>query len=46
MKTRETFGDWEGDLMIFKRSQGTMNVAAVISVSQSARWAFEKAEDF
>lgn len=31
MKTRETFGEWEGDLMIFERSQGgTMNVASLV----------------
>ena len=27
---RETFGEWEGDLMIFERSQGTMNVASLV----------------
>lgn len=25
VNTRETFGDWEGDLMIFERAQGNMN---------------------
>lgn len=30
VKTREAFGDWEGDLMIFERSQGTMNVASLV----------------
>ena len=30
VKTRETFGDWEGDLMIFERANGTMNVASLI----------------
>jgi len=28
--TRETFGDWEGDLMIFERASGTMNVASLV----------------
>lgn len=28
--TREVFGDWEGDLMIFERSQGKMNVASMV----------------
>jgi IS30 family transposase len=28
--TRETFGEWEGDLMIFERSQGKMNVASLV----------------
>lgn len=28
--TRETFGEWEGDLMIFERAQGKMNVASLI----------------
>lgn len=27
VKTHETFGEWEGDLMIFERAQGKMNVA-------------------
>ena len=27
VETRETFGEWEGDLMIFERAQGKMNVA-------------------
>lgn len=27
VKTRETFGEWEGDLMIFRRAQGKKNVA-------------------
>lgn len=30
VKSRETFGDWEGDLMIFERAQGQMNVASVV----------------
>lgn len=30
VKTRETFGDWEGDLMILERANGTMNVASLI----------------
>jgi len=30
VKTRETFGEWEGDLMIFEKSQGTMNVASLV----------------
>ena len=30
VKTRETFGDWEGDLMIFERAQGSMNVASLV----------------
>ncbi|WP_299657952.1 IS30 family transposase [uncultured Tateyamaria sp.] len=30
VKTRETFGEWEGDLMIFERSQGNMNVASLV----------------
>ena len=30
VKTRETFGEWEGDLMIFERAQGTMNVASLV----------------
>ena len=30
MKTRETFGEWEGDLMIFERSQGAMNVTSLV----------------
>lgn len=29
-KTRETFGEWEGDLMIFERAQGKMNVASLV----------------
>ncbi|PZX12348.1 IS30 family transposase [Palleronia aestuarii] len=28
--SRETFGDWEGDLMIFERAQGKMNVASLV----------------
>jgi transposase, IS30 family len=28
--TRETFGEWEGDLMIFERAQGKRNVASLI----------------
>jgi len=30
VKTRETFGDWEGDLMIFEKAQGKMNVASLV----------------
>ena len=30
VKTRETFGEWEGDLMIFGRAQGAMNVASLV----------------
>ena len=30
VKTRETFGDWEGDLMIFERAQGKTNVASLV----------------
>ncbi|MCY4335055.1 MAG: IS30 family transposase [Litoreibacter sp.] len=30
VKSRETVGDWEGDLMIFERSQGTMNVVSLV----------------
>ena len=30
MNARETFGDWEGDLMIFERAQGNMNVASLV----------------
>ena len=30
VKARETFGDWEGDLMIFERAQGSMNVATLV----------------
>ncbi|EPX76515.1 hypothetical protein Salmuc_04587 [Salipiger mucosus DSM 16094] len=30
VKTREKFGDWEGDLMIFERSTGKMNVASLV----------------
>lgn len=30
VKTRETFGDWEGDLMIFERAHGNMNVASLV----------------
>ncbi|WP_113913472.1 IS30 family transposase [Roseovarius dicentrarchi] len=30
VKTREAFGDWEGDLMIFERSTGKMNVASLV----------------
>ena len=30
VKTRETFSGWEGDLMIFERAQGTMNVASLV----------------
>jgi IS30 family transposase len=28
--TRKTFGEWEGDLMIFDRAQGKMNVASLV----------------
>ena len=28
--SRETFGDWEGDLMIFGRAHGTANVATLV----------------
>ncbi len=30
VKTRESFGGWEGDLMIFERAQGSMNVASLV----------------
>ncbi|WP_335949504.1 IS30 family transposase [Salipiger bermudensis] len=30
VKARETFGEWEGDLMIFERAQGSMNVATLV----------------
>lgn len=30
VKTRQNFGDWEGDLMIFERAQGKMNVASLV----------------
>ena len=30
VKTRETFGEWEGDLMIFERSQGKTNIASLV----------------
>ncbi len=30
VKSRETFGDWEGDLMIFERAQGNANVASLV----------------
>ena len=30
VRTRDEFGDWEGDLMIFERSQGKMNVASLV----------------
>ncbi len=30
VKTRETFGEWEGDLMIFERAQGNANVASLV----------------
>jgi len=30
VKTRQEFGDWEGDLMIFERAQGKMNVASLV----------------
>jgi IS30 family transposase len=30
VKTRETFGEWEGDLMIFERAQGKTNIASLV----------------
>jgi IS30 family transposase len=30
VKSRKEFGDWEGDLMIFERAQGSMNVASLV----------------
>jgi transposase, IS30 family len=30
VRTRETFGEWEGDLMIFERAQGKTNVASLV----------------
>lgn len=30
MKTRETFGEWEGNLMIFEKARGKMNVASLV----------------
>jgi len=30
VKAREKFGEWEGDLMIFERAQGSMNVATLV----------------
>lgn len=30
VKARVEFGDWEGDLMIFERAQGKMNVASLV----------------
>ena len=30
VKTRDTFGEWEGDLMIFERAQGKTNVASLV----------------
>lgn len=30
VKSRETFGDWEGDLMIFEKKTGKMNVASLV----------------
>lgn len=30
IKTREDFGDWEGDLMIFEKKTGHMNVASLV----------------
>lgn len=30
VKARETFGEWEGDLMIFERAQGKANVASLV----------------
>ncbi|MEP5621341.1 MAG: IS30 family transposase [Hyphomicrobiales bacterium] len=29
VKTRESFGEWEGDLLIFERTQGKKNVASL-----------------
>ncbi len=30
VKSRDAFGDWEGDLMIFERANGNMNVASLV----------------
>ena len=30
VKTRKTFGEWEGNLMIFERAQGKANVASLV----------------
>jgi len=30
VKIRETFGEWEGDLMIFERAQGNANIASLV----------------
>ena len=30
VKSREKFGEWEGDLMIFERAQGKTNVASLV----------------
>ncbi|MDA3887649.1 MAG: IS30 family transposase [Allgaiera sp.] len=30
VNTRETFGEWEGDLMIFERAQGNANIASLV----------------
>ncbi|MFT6527374.1 MAG: IS30 family transposase, partial [Celeribacter sp.] len=30
IKDRSTFGDWEGDLMIFRREHGKANVASLV----------------
>ena len=30
VKSRETFGEWEGDLIIFERAQSKMNVASLV----------------
>jgi len=30
IKSRETFGEWEGDLMIFRREHGKANVASLV----------------
>ena len=30
VKTRDTFGEWKGDLMIFRREHGKANVASLI----------------
>ena len=30
IKDRATFGDWEGDLMIFRREHGKTNVASLV----------------
>ncbi len=30
VNTREKFGDWEGDLMIFERAKGNANIASLV----------------